>query len=340
MPSRNVRSVLTRITIMLAVVGAGAGAAGIVAPALASSTSHAAAARRGSPGSPRAGESYGRDAALISPVARRGRLSPAATGKAVSTCVYYASKAGWADNGYYGGDLVTAATICVAESGGDPNLIVCDGKNGGITGQGNYPKFTCPKDTVSYDRGLWQLNSFYAKKVSNKCAFNPACNAGQAYEASVLGISFAAWASYDTGGYAAPFLDLVQAGVLRLGSGTVTSALLGECLARGGPVTDAKAVVANCGSGTVSQSWSQAGGKLTSGSLCAAIASSSARNPGVVLQPCARSKAQDWSIDGRDELRDAADGKCLTDPDSSLTAGAQVDVTSCANTKDQTWWLP
>jgi len=39
-------------------------------------------------------------------------------------------------------------------------------------------------------------------------------------------------------------------------------------------------------------------------------------------------------------LRNAADGKCLTDPASSLTAGTQMDVTDCANAENQTWWLP
>src|SRR6266436_3069182 len=92
--------------------------------------------------------------AMIAPLARRGQLSPSAAGKAVSTCVFYATKAGWANNGYYAGDLVTAATICVAESGGEPNLIVCDDQNGNITAQGDYPKFKCPEPaTVSYDRG-------------------------------------------------------------------------------------------------------------------------------------------------------------------------------------------
>jgi hypothetical protein len=169
-----------------ALVAAGAAAATVVAPAMASPAGHSLAARSGhSPASPfshtaRSGGSRGpasranatrgpasrasatrrpasrasaspltASAALIAAVGRRGTLAPAATGKAVKNCTYYAARAGWPDNGYYGGDLVTAAAICVAESAGNPNLIVCDTKAGAITGQGNYPHYTCPKGTYS-----------------------------------------------------------------------------------------------------------------------------------------------------------------------------------------------
>jgi hypothetical protein len=277
---------------------------------------------------------------MIAPTAVRDRpRSPAVTGRAVKTCAYYAAKAGWPDNGYYGGGLVTAAAICVAESAGNPNLIVCDNQAGNVTGQGNYPKFTCPKGTVSYDRGLWQLNTAAAKGTSSNCAFSPACNAGQAYLYSGRGTSFAPWSSYDTDEYAGPFIDLVQGAVLTLGRGTVTSALLGECLAAVRPEAGAKVAVENCGSGAASQQWSFAGAKLKSGSLCAAIASRSARSPGIVLERCARSRAQDWSVAGRYELRNSY-GKCLTDPGpTSLRAGNQVDAAGCRSAKNQTWWL-
>ena len=101
-----------------------------------------------------------------------------------------------------------------------------------------------------------------------------------------------------------------------------------------------KVVIANCGSGAASQQWSVSGGKLRSGSLCAAISSTSAASPGIVLRQCAAQKVQQWSVTGRFELRNSGDGKCLTDPASSLTAGTQVNVTSCSNAKNQTWWLP
>ena len=330
MPSRFRMSIVRKTVVVAAVVAAGAAGAAVVGPALASSTHQVArqAVARTKVGL----------VAMVAPTAAHGRLSPAATGKAVSTCLFYAAKAGWPNNGYFGGDLVTAATICVAESRGDAHLKVCDDGRGNITGQGDWPTFGCPTGSVSYDRGLWQLNSKNAVQTNNKCAFDPVCNADGAYLYSGRGISFAPWSSYDKQTYAR-YLDLVQAAVTKLTSGTVTSALLGECLAQSRPVAGAKVVVANCGSGSSSQRWSIVGGKLSSGTRCAAIASTR-RVPGVVLSRCARTKTQDWVVSGRNELRNVADGKCLTDPGSSLTAGTQVNVTNCGNAKNQTWWLP
>jgi hypothetical protein len=330
-PSRFRVPIVTKAVAVAAVAAAGAAGATVVMPALASSTHRVAShpvVRPAEGGTP-----------LIALTAGRGRLSPAAAGKAVSTCVRYAARAGWPDNGYFGGDLVTAATICVAESRGDPHLKVCDDAKGNITGQGDWPKFKCPAGSVSYDRGLWQLNNVNAKNTGDKCAFNPVCNAGRAYLFSGRGISFAPWSSYDQQTYAGPFLDLVQAAVTKLTFGTVTSALLGECLAPSKPVVGAKVDIVNCGSGAGNQQWSISGGKLRSGSRCAAIASTRG-TPGMVLRRCARTKMQDWAVAGRFELRNAADHKCLTDPGSSLKAGTQVNVTTCANAKNQTWWLP
>ena len=323
MPSSFRVSIFGKIVAATAVAAAGAAGATVVAPALASSSHRVPSVRPATGGVP-----------LIAPTAAQGRLSPAATGKAVSTCVFYAARAGWANNGYYGGDLVTAATICVAESRGDPHLIVCNGK----TGQGDWPGFKCPAGTVSYDRGLWQLNSKNAAQTGNKCAFDPVCNAGAAYLDSGRGISFAPWSSYDSQAYKV-YLDLVQAAVTKLAHGTVTSALLGECLAQSRPVVGAKVDIVNCGSGAANQQWFTSGGKLRSGSRCAAIGSSG-RNPGVVLRRCANTRTQDWAVFGRYELRNAADHKCLTDPGSSLKAGTQVGVTACADAKNQTWWMP
>jgi len=273
------------------------------------------------------------------PLAGAGAAPVVATAKATATCAAYAARAGWPDNGYYGGDLVTAATICVAESGGNPLLYVCD-KNGVPDGQGNYvpgKKVSCPTGTTSYDRGLWQLNSVAAAAVGDSCAFNPVCNAGQAYLYSGRGTDFAPWSSYDQDTYVGhQFLDLVQGVVSKLSVGTVTSALLGECLAAG---SSAKVVVANCGSGAASQQWLVADGKLKSGSGCAAIISA-AKNSGVTLVRCARRSAQDWTAFGRDELRNAADGECLSDPGGSLAAGTPVKMAACTDAKAQTWWLP
>jgi Ricin-type beta-trefoil lectin domain len=161
------------------------------------------------------------------------------------------------------------------------------------------------------------------------------CNAGQAYLFSNRGISFAPWSSYDQASYAPPFLDLVQAAVTRHLSGTVTSALLGECLGQGKPAVGASVVIENCGSGAADQQWSFADGKLKSGSRCATVSGSKAT---VTLAACRAQKAQQWVPFGRSELRNPADGKCLVDPGSSLRAGTAVKVSKCVNAKSQTWW--
>jgi hypothetical protein len=263
-------------------------------------------------------------------------MTAAQVSGAAATCVKYATRAGWANNGYYGGYLVTAAAICVAESAGHPLLYVCDGSS---PAQGTYngSAVTCPAGDTSYDRGLWQLNNVNASGVLDPCAFNALCNAEQAYLFSQRGTDFSFWSSYTQDVYT-QFIDPVQDAVTKLTAGTVTSAELGECLVQQASKVNKKAEIANCGSGAPTQLWTVTGGKLRSGSVCAAIGAGT--NPGVVLRRCASSKSQSWAAYGRDELRNGADGKCLTDPAGSLTAGTQVDVTACRNAKNQTWWLP
>jgi len=279
---------------------------------------------------------------LIAPTSLPGSISAVLAGKASSTCVKFASRAGWPNNGYFGGDLVTAAAICVAESRGNPAFYVCNDANGNIVGQGTvgpgHP-LHCPSNSVSHDRGLWQLNSKTASSVSDKCAFNAGCNAGQAYLFSQRGTSFTPWSSYDQDTYAR-FIDPVQTAVNGLRTGTVTSAELGECLAVGKAASNAKLIIVNCGDGASTEQWTVAGGKLKLGSHCAAITSRKAAKSGVVLTRCANAKNQDWTSFGRFELRNAADGKCLTDPGGSLKTGTAADVAKCTNAKPQTWWLP
>jgi len=277
---------------------------------------------------------------MIAPLPAPASASPADVARAAGTCVRYATRAGWANNGYYAGDLVTAAAVCGGESRGDPKLYVCD-ENGKAVGHGDFvpgKPIKCPAGTTSYDRGLWQLNSVAASSTSNRCAFNPVCNAGVAYLASNRGTSFSPWSSYDSDRYKT-WIDPAQAAVTKLHYGTVTSAELGECL-QAKSFAGAKVVVANCGPGGTIQQWVVSGGKLRSGSVCATISSVSAAAPGIVLRKCAPRKIQHWSVFGRDELKNASDGKCLTDPNGSLQGGTQVIVTKCANAKDQTWWLP
>ena len=198
MPTRGVPA-LRRIAIPLAIAMAGAAVVTAVVPALASGRHQATtASHRPAPDgqtSAGPGECSGRGPGCCSSGACCAAvLAPPPVPRRDSDgghqLRHVRDQAGWANNGYYGGDLVTAATICVAESAGDPNLIVCDNASGAITGHGDYPKYTCPAGTVSYDRGLWQLNTKAASTVSNKCAFNPVCNADQAYVFSGRGTSF------------------------------------------------------------------------------------------------------------------------------------------------------
>jgi hypothetical protein len=273
---------------------------------------------------------------LIAPLAGPGRMSAAATAAAAATCTRYATRAGWAANGYYAGDLVTAAAVCAAESHGDPRRYACD-ENGKVIKTGDYvpgKPVPCPTGTTSYDRGLWQLNSVAASGTSNGCAFNPVCNAAAAYLYSGRGTTFAPWASYDNDQYTSG-IDAAQAAASNLRMGTVTSAMLGECL-QATSKAGARVAIANCGQGGAVQQWTVSGGQLRSGSVCAAVSSGS----GIVLRRCANEKIQKWTVSGRDELRNGADGKCLTDPGGSLTAGTQVVANRCSAAKDQVWWLP
>ncbi len=50
---------------------------------------------------------------LVAPLAVGRHLSPAKAATASATCLRYAGRAGWADNGYFSGDLVTATAVCV-----------------------------------------------------------------------------------------------------------------------------------------------------------------------------------------------------------------------------------
>jgi hypothetical protein len=277
--------------------------------------------------------------ASISPLPGVAPRTSAQAASAAATCAKYATMAGWANNGYYSGDLVTATAICMEESAGNAKLYVCDNSSGDIIGHGNFTAdpVPCPAGTVSYDRGLWQLNSVNDSSVTDSCAFTAACNADNAYQASQYGTSFVPWSSYDEDTYGHE-IDAAQAAVDKLTSGTVASAELSYCLVQAKSAVNARVMLSDCQGQKASQ-WTVTGGHLRSGSVCAAIGSSGA-NPLVVLRRCGRSATQTWTVYGRDELRNGADGKCLTDPNSSLVQGTQVDVAGCRNAKNQTWWLP
>src|SRR5262245_33345573 len=111
LPSFRVQlSTLAKLVIPMAAV-----AVAIAVPAQASNAGHPGA-RSAQPGS------GPQQPALIAPLTGIPPRNAAQAATASSTCVRYATRAGWANNGYFAGDLVTAAAVCVSESHGDPKL--------------------------------------------------------------------------------------------------------------------------------------------------------------------------------------------------------------------------
>src|SRR5260221_1825451 len=122
-------SLIVKIVTLIAVTGFA-----IAVPA------YAAGAHPSAPGPARPAADARPGVALHGPglIAPLTGISPRTGAQAVtasSTCVRYATRAGWANNGYFAGDLVTAAAICPAESAGDPKLYVCGNAAGEAVGQ-------------------------------------------------------------------------------------------------------------------------------------------------------------------------------------------------------------
>jgi hypothetical protein len=248
--------------------------------------------------------------------------------RAAATCAAHAAAAGWANNGVYGGSLVTAAAVCVAESGGHPNIFHCDA-TGAI---GFYPPVHCTSG--SYDRGLWQLNSQYQTSVSDPCAFRAQCNANAAYRISAQGTSFSPWAVYNSDIYAT-YLDDAQAAVSALTAGAVASGVFGVCLASSQPAAGAAAVVGRCSHHTGAQQWTRQSGALSQAGLCL-----TAGQPAVTLATCSGAADQAWSPHGLAQLRNAQTKLCLNDPAGSTHVGTPLTVAKCSRTLRETWWLP
>jgi hypothetical protein len=263
----------------------------------------------------------------LAPHGSHGPLNAAQTASAAQTCASYATAAGWANNG----SLVTASAVCVGESGGRPAVYYCN-----ATGQdGVYPPVTCPG---IYDRGLWQLDSAGQSGTSDACAFAAQCNANAAYTVSARGTNFAPWAVYTSGDYAT-YVSAAKQAVAALQSGTVASAVLGACLARGQYAENAPVVIGSCGTGVRQQQWSALGGTIRGGHLCVAVASDAAY-ANVRLRWCDGLTWQEWTPSGTGQLRNARSGECLRDPGGSLVPGTQVTVAPCVAYPARTWWLP
>jgi Lysozyme like domain/Ricin-type beta-trefoil lectin domain len=276
--------------------------------------------------------SLGPRPASLGPAGAAGKLTAAQALAAAQTCAAHAATAGWANNGYYGGNLVTAAAVCVAESGGHPNIYYCDSD----ATIGYYPPVTCPGGL--YDRGLWQINSKYHASISDTCAFHAQCNADAAYAISAQGTSFAPWAVYGSASYV-KWLSAAQTAVSGLGAGAVPSALFGMCMARGQNSAGSPVVIRRCARRHSTEQWTIIPNTIYQGTLCLAAAAS-AGQPAVIVTTCAPSESQVWSVYGGNQLRNSQNGECLDDPAASRTPGTVLDLAPCTGAREQTWWLP
>jgi Lysozyme like domain/Ricin-type beta-trefoil lectin domain len=270
--------------------------------------------------------------ASLAPQGAVGPLSPAQALQAAQTCAAHAATAGWADNGSYGGNLVTATAVCVAESGGQPNIYHCDSDGT----SGFYPPVTCAGGL--YDRGLWQINSTYHLTISDTCAFRAQCNADAAYGISAQGASFAPWAVYGSTSYTR-YLDAAQRAVSTLGSGAIPSALFGMCVARSQNTAGAAIVIRRCARRHAQEQWTIIPHTIYHGTLCLS-AGAGGGQPAVTLAACDGSDGQIWNTYRGNQLRIGQNGDCLDDPGASRAPGTALDTAPCTATRQETWWLP
>lgn len=268
--------------------------------------------------------------ASLAPHGAAGPMTFRQISTAAQTCASYAAAAGWANNGVYGGNLVTATAVCVAESGGNATIYYCDG-NGTV---GTYPPVHCPGG--SYDRGLWQLNSKAQPQVTDACAFQPSCNANAAYAISAQGATFSPWAVYDATGYTR-YLGAAQTAVNGLNGGALASAAFGVCATRSGTADGAAVVVGACGQSLPAQQWTVTGDTLRSSGLCLTAGSG---RPAVTASACTGDASQSWAAQGSGQLRNAGTGKCLRDKNANHHDGTPLTLASCSHTRGKTWWLP
>src|SRR5690348_12892235 len=77
--------------------------------------------------------------ASLAPWGAAGALTPAQALSAAQACARHAGAAGFANNRRHGGNLVTAAAVCMAESGGRAHVYRCEA-TGAV---GTYPPVNC-----------------------------------------------------------------------------------------------------------------------------------------------------------------------------------------------------
>ncbi|MGO9164580.1 MAG: ricin-type beta-trefoil lectin domain protein [Streptosporangiaceae bacterium] len=262
----------------------------------------------------------------------RIHLSPAGLARAAGRCAGWATDAGFADNGYLGGALTTAVAVALAESGCNPAACYDDTRRAECTPPGR------ARDSV--DRGAWQINSKAWDRVPDSCAYSGPCAGRVAYKAvSAYGTYFAPWAVYDAD-YFAAYLPAAQQAVTALRTGTVTSGMIGSCLAYPDDQPGAQAELGNCGSGQPDQRWRMAGDTLrTRLGLCLAVRSA-ADGAAAVLRRCRASGWQRWRSHPDSALINRGAHRCLADPGGAVRAGTPVVVSACDGQRDQAWFRP
>jgi Ricin-type beta-trefoil lectin domain/Lysozyme like domain len=260
------------------------------------------------------------------------RLSARQLASAAGRCARWASNAGFANTGYVGGWLTTAVAIALAESGCDPEACFDD-----TTGQA----CTAPGPSAdSVDRGPWQLNSKSWRHVSDACAFTGPCAAQVAYlQVSAYGTYFALWSTYDADSYAR-YLAAAQKAVNALPAGTVTSGLIGSCLAHPADRAGGRVRLENCGTGATAEIWLRHGTTLqTRRGLCMAVRN---QRPAaeVLLLPCDGRAWQKWRRHTDGSLYNSGAHQCLNDPGGSVQPGLEIDDLPCNGQRNQVWFLP
>jgi hypothetical protein len=260
-------------------------------------------------------------------------LTAAAQATAAARCARWATAAGFANDGYLSGGLVTAIAVSLAESGCTPGACFDDTRRKACTQQS-----IRRKDSV--DRGAWQLNSQAWGSISNQCAFSGPCAARAAYlTISSDGTFFARWTQYATDAYA-HYLWSAQRAVSNLRAGTVASALAGSCLGYPRDRRGTAARLANCSEGG-GQTWHVVGSALhTQRGLC--LSATAARQSAVVqLARCNRgSKLQQWRPTRFHQLYNPGSHRCLADPTGGDKPGLILTAAKCATSRAETWFKP
>ena len=260
-------------------------------------------------------------------------MTAAAQASAATRCAHWATAAGFANDGYLSGSLVTAVAVSLAESGCTPGACFDDTRRRACTEQAMRRK-----DSV--DRGAWQLNSKAWGSISDQCAFSGPCAARAAYlTISSDGTFFARWTQYATDAYA-HYLWPAQRAVSALRSGTVASALAGSCLGYPRDRRGTAARLANCSEGG-GQTWHVVGPALhTQRGLCLS-ATATRRSAVVKLARCnRRSKLQQWRPTRLHQLYNPGAHRCLDDPSGGDKPGLILTAGACRAARPQTWFKP